>query len=253
MQDFQKSLLLLCNNLKAQLKTPFGRSLMLHFIVILLLIINFDFISNKQHLEVIPVESLTVSVINDETPKIQKPVIEKEISHDIKPQRNITTENKSDNQLDNKLVNSKFDNIFSKLKNKDAQQKKAKKTNQDFDNLFKHKLLKNLENKKSKNNKEEVASQKQDVSSNESNLVLSTQEEDEIRRQIIPNWLIPAGVKNAEDLIVEVLIEIAPDGTITKTKILNPSNETNFKIASQSAIRALLLLSSIKISLTLKS
>lgn len=237
MLDFQKSLLSLYNNLRAHLRTPLGHSLLLHIVILLSIAINFDFLFPRKKLEIIPIESLTVSVINDT--KIKKLSSQSNQSNKIQSLQNTIH--------DNKITNAKFSSVFSKLKKNNKQQKKLKKANQEFNKLFKHKLLKDLEYKKSKEINE-VVEQKKDAILNESELVLSMQEEDEIRNQIIPNWLIPAGVKNAEDLVVEVLIEIAPDGTILQTKILNPSDETNFKIAAQSAIRALLLSSPLKIT-----
>ena len=237
MLDFQKSLLSLYNNLRAHLRTPLGHSLLLHIVILLSIAINFDFLFPRKKLEIIPIESLTVSVINDT--KIKKLSSQSNQSNKIQSLQNTIH--------DNKITNAKFSSVFSKLKKNNKQQKKLKKANQEFNKLFKHKLLKDLEYKKSKEINE-VVEQKKDAILNESELVLSMQEEDEIRNQIIPNWLIPAGVKNAEDLVVEVLIEIAPDGTILKTKILNPSDETNFKIAAQSAIRALLISSPLKIT-----
>lgn len=237
MLDFQKSLLSLYNNLRAHLRTPLGHSLLLHIVILLSIAINFDFLFPRKKLEIIPIESLTVSVINDT--KIKKLSSQSNQSNKIQSLQNTIH--------DNKITNAKFSSVFSKLKKNNKQQKKLKKANQEFNKLFKHKLLKDLEYKKSKEINE-VVEQKKDAILNESGLVLSMQEEDEIRNQIIPNWLIPAGVKNAEDLVVEVLIEIAPDGTILKTKILNPSDETNFKIAAQSAIRALLISSPLKIT-----
>ena len=65
MLDFQKSLLSLYNNLRAHLRTPLGHSLLLHGVVLLSIAINFDFLFPRKKLEIIPIESLTVSVIND--------------------------------------------------------------------------------------------------------------------------------------------------------------------------------------------
>ena len=233
MLDFQKSLLSLYNNLR----TPLGHSLLLHGVVLLSIAINFDFLFPRKKLEIIPIESLTVSVINDT--KIKKLSSQSKQSTKIQNLQNVIHENN--------VTNAKFSSIFSKLKKNNKQQKKMKKANQEFNKLFKHKLLKDLEDKKSKEI-DEIVERKKDTILNESELVLSMQEEDEIRNQIMPNWLIPAGVKNAEDLVVEILIEIAPDGTILQTKILNPSDKINFKIAAQSAIRALLLSSPLKIT-----
>ena len=237
MLDFQKSLLSLYNDLRTHLTTPLGHSLLLHAVVLLSIAINFDFLFPRRKLEVIPVESLTVSVINDT--KIKKLSSQSKLPNKTQNLQNIIQ--------DNKVTNAKFNSVFSKLKKNNKQQNKLKKANQEFNKLFKHKLLKDLEDKKFKDI-EEIVEQKKDTILSESELVLSMQEEDEIRNQIIPNWLIPAGVKNAEDLVVEVLIEIAPDGTILKTKILNPSDKINFKIAAQSAMRALLLSSPLKIT-----
>jgi hypothetical protein len=90
---------------------------------------------------------------------------------------------------------------------------------------------------------EQVASaqqQRQNAPSN-ADRPLSVSELDAIRQQISGCWLVPAGAKNAEDLIVEVRVRMRPDRTVAGTEVLDPSKMTDpfFRAAAESAIRAL--------------
>lgn len=68
---------------------------------------------------------------------------------------------------------------------------------------------------------------------------------DAIRRQIEDNWIVPAGARDAANLVVEIRIVLAPDGTVLDAKILdqarlNQSGDGFFRVAAESAYRAVL-------------
>lgn len=90
---------------------------------------------------------------------------------------------------------------------------------------------------------EQVASAQRQLQNAPSNAdrPLSVSELDAIRQQISGCWLVPAGAKNAEDLIVEVRVRMRPDRTVAGTEVLDPSKMTDpfFRAAAESAIRAL--------------
>jgi outer membrane biosynthesis protein TonB len=71
---------------------------------------------------------------------------------------------------------------------------------------------------------------------------LTMSELDAIRQQIERNWSIPAGAKDAANLIVRIHIALNPDGTLRGTpQILDQSRmgEDYFRIAAESAVRAI--------------
>lgn len=66
---------------------------------------------------------------------------------------------------------------------------------------------------------------------------------DVIRRQIEACWNIPAGARNAENLIVSIRVWVNPDGTVSDAKIIDSSRMNSdpfFRSAAESALRAVL-------------
>jgi len=203
---------------------------------------NFNFISRKKSFDEI-VTPISVSIANAPKSDSQNASQSKKIftpKNSVTPSKPLPPQENSTSPQNNK---KQFDTLIAGLKKNLQKKQQSAETNKKFNQLFQNKLLKDLE----KNNRKELDNLDNTEQISEE-MTLSTLEEDEIRNQIIPNWIIPAGVKDAENLVVEVLVEIAQDGSIIRTKILNPSNELNFKIAAQSAERALLLSSPLKIS-----
>jgi membrane protein involved in colicin uptake len=66
---------------------------------------------------------------------------------------------------------------------------------------------------------------------------------DLIRQTIRKCWHFPAGLKNAEDLVVDIEMELSPDGKITKATVVDKQRmdrDPDFKIAAESAVRAVM-------------
>jgi TolA protein len=66
---------------------------------------------------------------------------------------------------------------------------------------------------------------------------------DMIRQTIRKCWHFPAGLKNAENLVVDVDMELSPDGKITKATVTDKKrmdSDPDFKIAAESAVRAVM-------------
>lgn len=71
---------------------------------------------------------------------------------------------------------------------------------------------------------------------------LTISEEDALRRQISQCWNMPVGAREAENLIVEVLIEVNPDRTVRAASVvdeLRMASDRYFRAAAESALRAL--------------
>lgn len=74
---------------------------------------------------------------------------------------------------------------------------------------------------------------------------LSGSEIDLIRKKIYECWNVPAGAKDAKNLIVDIEIKLTPDGMVKEAKISDECkarmrHDGFFKIAAESALRAVL-------------
>jgi outer membrane biosynthesis protein TonB len=66
---------------------------------------------------------------------------------------------------------------------------------------------------------------------------------DLIRQTIRKCWYFPAGLENAEDLVVDVEMELSKEGKVVKAKVVDQgrmNHDSNFKIAAESALRAVM-------------
>ncbi|NBX74824.1 MAG: hypothetical protein EBQ89_11090 [Alphaproteobacteria bacterium] len=70
---------------------------------------------------------------------------------------------------------------------------------------------------------------------------LTITEEDLLRRQISQCWNVPAGARYAEQLIVEVVIDVNPDRTVMRAEVVDQARLSDpfFRAAAESAMRAL--------------
>ncbi|MBY0461648.1 MAG: cell envelope integrity protein TolA, partial [Alphaproteobacteria bacterium] len=73
--------------------------------------------------------------------------------------------------------------------------------------------------------------------------VITATQIDAIRQKIRKCWLVPAGLKGAKDMVVDIKMEIAQDGTVTKADIVDKSRmaeDSGFRTAAENARRAVL-------------
>ena len=95
--------------------------------------------------------------------------------------------------------------------------------------------------------------QDQDKSVVTSGLTLS--EKDALKAQIYGCWIIPLGLPYNENLLVRIKIELKPDGSITKTEILdharmNKPGQGFYKVLAESALRAVKLCQPLRVPST---
>ncbi|HJO69919.1 MAG TPA: energy transducer TonB, partial [Rhodospirillales bacterium] len=72
---------------------------------------------------------------------------------------------------------------------------------------------------------------------------LTISEIDLVRRQIAECWNLPAGAKDAQDLIIEISLSMNPDGTVRDARIRDHgrmNRDPFFRAAAESAYRAVL-------------
>lgn len=71
---------------------------------------------------------------------------------------------------------------------------------------------------------------------------LTISEEDLLRRQISQCWNMPIGAKNAQNLVVEIIIDVNADKTVQHAEIVDQTRlatDSYFRAAAESALRAL--------------
>ena len=95
--------------------------------------------------------------------------------------------------------------------------------------------------------------QSQDKSMDLSGLTLS--EEDALKAQIFGCWSIPLGLPYNENLLVRIKLKLKPDGTVSKTEILdharmNKPGQGFYKVLAESALRAVKLCQPLRVPTT---
>src|SRR5438874_7231303 len=63
---------------------------------------------------------------------------------------------------------------------------------------------------------------------------------EQIMRQLIPCWNVPAGIRDAKDLVVEIHAVVSQDGTVQQAAIIDtgPAGDPAYRAAAESARRA---------------
>lgn len=92
-------------------------------------------------------------------------------------------------------------------------------------------------------NKDSGSKSKSISNSYDPTLPLSLSEKDAIRSQIAKCWSVPAGAKDAHELIVILRLQLERDGSVIKVELANESKsrysrDTFFRAAADSAMRA---------------
>lgn len=124
-------------------------------------------------------------------------------------------------------------------------EKKNKPKPQDLDAVLKAvKDTAQKEKKDDKKDKKDTSAENKSIS-NQYNpeLPMSMSEKDAIRSQIAKCWNVPAGAKDAHELVVVLRIQLEQDGTVTKVELASESKsrygtDTFFRAAADSAMRA---------------
>jgi outer membrane biosynthesis protein TonB len=78
---------------------------------------------------------------------------------------------------------------------------------------------------------------------NLSDAPLTISEIDAIRQQLAQCWNIPAGARDAENLAVQIRVNLNPDGSVARAEILDTArmaSDTFYRTAAESAYRAVL-------------
>ena len=95
----------------------------------------------------------------------------------------------------------------------------------------------------------------QDQEKNVENTGLTLSEEDALKAQIFGCWSIPLGLPYNENLLVRIKLKLKPDGTVSKTEILdharmNKPGQGFYKVLAESALRAVKLCQPLRVPTT---
>jgi len=95
----------------------------------------------------------------------------------------------------------------------------------------------------------------QDQDKNIENKGLTLGEEDALKAQIFGCWSIPLGLPYNENLLVRIKLKLKPDGTVSKTEILdharmNKPGQGFYKVLAESALRAVKLCQPLRVPST---
>ena len=95
----------------------------------------------------------------------------------------------------------------------------------------------------------------QDQERNVENTGLTLSEEDALKAQIFGCWSIPLGLPYNENLLVRIKLMLKPDGTVSKTEILdharmNKPGQGFYKVLAESALRAVKLCQPLRVPST---
>ena len=95
----------------------------------------------------------------------------------------------------------------------------------------------------------------QDQERNIENSGLTLSEEDALKAQIFGCWSIPLGLPYNENLLVRIKLKLKPDGSVTKTEILdharmNRPGQGFYKVLAESALRAVKLCQPLRVPTT---
>lgn len=134
--------------------------------------------------------------------------------------------------------------VKEKPKEKEKPKKPEKAKEDDLDSILKS--VKDTAKAKESDKKTEKTLTPQSRSKSDSpfdpNAIMSLSEKDGIRNQIQNNWNVPAGVKDAQNLIVQLMVTVSEDGTVISVKHVGSTSrynsEPNFRAAVDSAMRA---------------
>ena len=112
---------------------------------------------------------------------------------------------------------------------------------------------------KSKEESAEITKNSNDITQDQDKNIAKTgltlSEEDALKAQIFGCWSIPLGLPYNENLLVRIKLKLKPDGSVTKTEILdharmNKPGQSFYKVLAESALRAVKLCQPLRVPST---
>ena len=255
-----------------------------HALLIIITAMSLPFLSKKP-LDIPPIVSVELIQIAEKTnvpfaPKAKKiieKVKEKEklVSEQAPPKKVKKTKTKTVVSPDqnNKIIENQNpqsiplpDKTVKKIKTKEEKKQNPEKVDKEVKQVseFEKKDLFDPNNiaaliDKSKEESAEVIKKNNDITQDQErnieNTGLTLSEEDALKAQIFGCWSIPLGLPYNENLLVRVKLKLKPDGSVTKTEILdharmNKPGQGFYKVLAESALRAVKLCQPLRVPTT---
>ena len=255
-----------------------------HALLIIITAMSLPFLSKKP-LDIPPIVSVELIQISEKTnvpfaPKAKKiieKVKEKEklVSEQAPPKKVKKTKTKtvvSPDQNNKKIENQTPeaiplpDKTVKKIKTKEEKKQNPEKVDKEVKQVseFEKKDLFDPNNiaaliDKSKEETAEVIKKNNDITQDQErnieNTGLTLSEEDALKAQIFGCWSIPLGLPYNENLLVRIKLKLKPDGSVTKTEILdharmNKPGQGFYKVLAESALRAVKLCQPLRVPTT---
>ena len=246
-----------------------------HVFLIIATAMGLPFLSKKP-LDIPPIVSVELIQIAEKTnvpfaPKAKKIIEkvkkkEKLVSDQAPPKKIKKTKTKTVVSTDqnNKKIENQIpeavplpDKTVKKIKTKEENKQNPEKVNKEVKQVseFEKKDLFDPNNiaaliDKSKEETAEIIKKSNDVTQDQDrnieNTGLTLSEEDALKAQIFGCWSIPLGLPYNENLLVRIKLKLKPDGSVTKTEILdharmNTPGQGFYKVLAESALRAVKL------------
>ncbi len=246
-----------------------------HVFLIIATAMGLPFLSKKP-LDIPPIVSVELIQIAEKTnvpfaPKAKKIIEkvkkkEKLVSDQAPPKKIKKTKTKTVVSTDqnNKKIENQIpeavplpDKTVKKIKTKEENKQNPEKVNKEVKQVseFEKKDLFDPNNiaaliDKSKEETAEIIKKNNDVTQDQDrnieNTGLTLSEEDALKAQIFGCWSIPLGLPYNENLLVRIKLKLKPDGSVTKTEILdharmNTPGQGFYKVLAESALRAVKL------------
>ncbi len=255
-----------------------------HAILIIITTMSLPFLSKKP-LDIPPIVSVELIQIAEKTnvpfaPKAKKiieKVKEKEklVSEQAPPKKIKKSKTKtvvSPDQNNKKIENQNPeavplpDKTVKKIKTKKENKQNPEKVDKEVRQVseFEKKDLFDPNNiaaliDKSKEERAEVIRKNNDITQDQDrnieNTGLTLNEEDALKAQIFGCWSIPLGLPYNENLLVRIKLKLKPDGSVTKTEIIdharmNKPGQGFYKVLAESALRAVKLCQPLRVPTT---
>ena len=257
----------------------------LHLLLIIITAISLPFLAKKP-IDLPPIVSIELIQITDQTnipfaPKAKKiieKVKEKEkklVSEQAPPKKVKKTKTKTvlaPDQNNKKIENETPeaiplpDKTIKKVETKEEKKQNPEKVDDEVKQVseFEKKDLFDPNNiaaliDKSKEESAEVLKTNDDITQdqerNVENTGLTLSEEDALKAQIFGCWSIPLGLPYNENLLVRIKLKLNPDGTVSKTEIvdharMNKPGQGFYKVLAESALRAVKLCQPLRVPTT---
>lgn len=225
-------------------------SALLHFLLLLLAIFGLPLLSSPLPPEpmVITVELLPISDISNVKPA-NKPISPEEKKDEKNPDNQKPTPpvKTAENTPPPKEEAVPNPDLKKPEEKKEEKEKKDKKKNDDLSAVLKA-VREQAEKEKAEKEKKNAKAKESETAKSKAEeynpgLPLSISEMDMIRSQIAKCWNVPAGAKDAHELVVVLNLELTQEGALLKVELANVSKDrynrdSFFRAAADSAIRA---------------